>query len=142
MSNITTLIDGFIFLKPYSVAHNDFPLTDLPTNFLENTSVCVFFRHCVDSCFYFKSKNVATLMQKNKTKTVITATCLTYESCVQIHSNYRPSLWEKRMVTICNTMIKASVTSLLIFFNVTVMYMICLISTLILRKAKMDIMSS
>jgi len=68
----------------------------------------------VDSCFYFKNKSIATLMWKKKTKNCHYSHVS--ESPKKIHSNYRLSLWKKGIVTICNTVIKASVTSLLIFF--------------------------
>lgn len=36
---------------------------------------------------------------------------------MRVLSNYRLHLWEKGMVTVSNIVIKASVTSLLIFFE-------------------------
>lgn len=62
---------------------------------------------------------------------------------MQTHSNYSPSLWENGRVTICNIVIKASVTSLLIFFksNCGVQDLHNFHFSHILRKAELDIMS-
>lgn len=66
------------------------------------------------------NKSTITLTVKKKKKregTGITDIYPTYKSPMRVLSNYRLHLWEKGMVTVCNIVIKASVTSLLIFFE-------------------------